>query len=788
MRWSFLTLLAILAFAGSASAADRREPLVDQVRKSADAGRDFLLRQQRDGNWEQGGVAGYPGGATALVLLALINAGVPLDDLAIQKGLDSLRKVPPEKTYVVGLQTMVFALTGKDRGLVERNVKWLLEARQKLPGKFTGWTYNKPNKDQPVAAPDHSNMQYAVLGLHEAKQAGVSVPADVWEAIRQHYVASQLTEDPNKGAWYYNDTTPQPRLTMTAAGLCGLIIAGMDLNAGREKFNEGRFERCGEYEESLAVKEAVKWIGNNFSITRIETEGHIYYSLYGLERAGRMTGLRYFGKLDWYREGCEYLVGKQNLDGAWSAASEPALIATSFALLFLSKGRTPVLMTKLPHEGGIGNSVLPRERATNDWNNDRNDARNLVEHASRELFKRKPMAWQVFNMPVGESDVNALAEELLGSPIAYFNGHLEPRFSDLEKKVLLKYVENGGLIFAEACCGDKRFDKGFRELMKDWFEAPLEELPPTHPIWTASGRVVSPKRFPLYGIQLGCKTVLIYSPKDVSCWWESNRTNDDDARKLVKGDAGMAFDLGLNLIAYATGLEPPKDRGTRGDVPRDEPTARVRSGYLKVALLRHGDDWKPAPQAMPTLMRELRKSAGLDVSLRTDDIGPLTRGFHEHKFLYMHGRKTFTYNEKELAALAYNLENGGLLLADAACGAKDFEKSFRAMVADLCKIWGGKYKLEPIPLSDELYSKQLNGTPILRVQCRRDEGGKRDTEYHSYEPLLEGVKIDGAWAIVFSKYDIGCALEKTRSPDCLGHDYDSAVRLGSAVVLYALKH
>jgi hypothetical protein len=782
MRWPhlLLTVLAILALSRSASAADRREPLVDQVRKSADAGRDYLLRQQRDGNWEHVGIAGYPGGATALTLLALLNAGVPLDDVAIQRGLEYLRKIPPEKTYVVALQTMVFALTGKDRDRIERNVKWLLDARQLLTGKFSGWTYNNAKGG---AAPDHSNMQYALLGLHEAQQAGVPIDANVWKEIREHYISTQLTEGESKGAWYYNATTPQPRITMTAAGLCGLIIAGMDLNVGREKFNNGRFENCGEYEESPAVKQALEWIGNNFSIARIEKEGHIYYSLYGLERAGRLTGQRYFGKLDWYREGCEYLVSKQNVDGAWSAGSEPALIATSFALLFLSKGRTPVLITKLPHDGGddAARVFLPRDRARNDWNNDRNDARNLVEHASRELFKRKPMAWQVFNTPVGENDVDALAEELLGSPIVYFNGHLEPRFSDLEKKILRKYVENGGLIFAEACCGDKRFDEGFRKLMKDWFESSLEELPATHPIWTAAGRVVNPKRFPLYGIQLGCRTVLIYSPRDVSCWWESNLTNAD-------GDARMAFDLGLNVIAYATGLEPPKDRGTRGDVLRDEPTARVRSGYLKVAQLRHGDDWKPAPQAMPTLMRELRQQKGLDVSLRTDELSPLSRSFHEHKFLYMHGRKTFTYNEKELAALAFNLENGGLLLADAACGAKDFEKSFRAMVADLCKVWGGKYKLEPIPLTDELYGKELNGTPISRVRCRREEGGKRDTAFKEYEPMLEGVKIDGAWAIVFSKYDIGCALEKTRSPDCLGHDYESAVRLASAVVLYALKH
>jgi len=55
-------------------------------------------------------------------------------------------------------------------------------------------------------------------------------------------------------------------------------------------------------------------------------------------------------------------------------------------------------------------------------------------------------------------------------------------------------------------------------------------------------------------------------------------------------------------------------------------------------------------------------------------------------------------------------------------------------------------------------------------------------------PYLEGIKIDGRWAVIYSKYDIGCALEKHQSSDCLGHDHASALRLASAAVLYAMQH
>jgi putative ABC transport system permease protein len=53
--------------------------------------------------------------------------------------------------------------------------------------------------------------------------------------------------------------------------------------------------------------------------------------------------------------------------------------------------------------------------------------------------------------------------------------------------------------------------------------------------------------------------------------------------------------------------------------------------------------------------------------------------------------------------------------------------------------------------------------------------------------IIEGLVIDGRLAIIYSKYDIGCALENHPSSDCKGHDHASALRLGAAAVLYVLK-
>ena len=112
-----------------------------------------------------------------------------------------------------------------------------------------------------------------------------------------------------------------------------------------------------------------------------------------MERAGRLSGQRYFGGHDWYEVGSRFLVDNQKDDGSWRGTGRGAfdtapVIATSFSLLFLSKGRTPVLISKLAY--GSKNST--------GWNNKRSDIKNLVEFCGKELFKGRPLAWQVFDV------------------------------------------------------------------------------------------------------------------------------------------------------------------------------------------------------------------------------------------------------------------------------------------------------------------------------------------------------------------------------------------------------
>ena len=76
-------------------------------------------------------------------------------------------------------------------------------------------------------------------------------------------------------------------------------------------------------------------------------------------------------------------------------------------------------------------------------------------------------------------------------------------------------------------------------------------------------------------------------------------------------------------------------------------------------------------------------------------------------------------------------------------------------------------------LDSDIHVRDLAaGRTIRTIRCRRLTGG----EFQPTVPILEGIKIDDRWVVIYSKYDIGCALEKHPSTDCLGHDHPSALK------------
>ncbi len=763
-----LLLLAGLVAAGSlpeptpAGAAVSREEVEQAI---AGAVRFLKSLQNRDGSWDDAD-GRAPVGTSALVTLALLTAGEGPEDPAVARALAHLERFDANQlgtTYAVGLQTMVFSHVaqlepGKYKVELLNNVQWLERAQIRPGDRFRwpgSWTYHDTKRGDG----DNSNSQYALLGLYAASEAGISVKPEVWAMARQYWEIAQRQNGPDRGAWGYFPNDMQPASgSMTCAGIASLVICGSRRFQGSEILVGDRIRNCGEGGFDPVLQGGIDWLSAHFRVGENYGKGQTwkYYYLYGLERTGRLSGLRFFGNHDWYFEGAEELVHEQDrLQGKWtgsSMAESNPLIATSFALLFLAKGRSPVLINKLRHGPG------------NDWNNDRDDIRNLTNLISRDW--KHLLTFQVVDPE------SATIEELMQAPILFFNGHKPPEFGPQGLANLRQFVEQGGLIFAEACCSKAEFDVGFRALMKQVFPEPeyeLQPLSPSHAVWRAR-HILTPDVHPLWGIDYGCRTVVIYSPEDLSCYWNQLEVQPDNPAVI------KAIRVGQNVIDYATGRELPPDKLAQRTVTEFE-MEQPKRGALHIAKLRHGGEWNVAPLAIPNLTTFLRQSAlKFDVVINHREFTtPRDPNLVYYPLVYLHGRAAFTFQQEDLEAIRQHLNpGGGMIFADAACGSEAFDTAFRRFAAQLYP----DQPLEPIPPDDELYTAR-SGFDLSDVEFTKGAGGGRG------RPQLEGVKLDGHWAIIYSKYDIGCALERQASLECKGYTHESALRIASNVVIYS---
>lgn len=747
------------------------EPITaEDVRDSIAGGIKYLLEEQDQNRGTWNDLPQYPGGVTALCTLALLNAGVEPSHPQIQKALTFLRTLEPSKTYSVALQTMVFCMAEpqRDQILIQRNASWF-ESTQLPNGS---WSY-------PSGDGDNSNAQFAVLALHEAERAGAEIRRETWEKAATYWAECQNPD----GAWGYKMDWNEGLGSMTCAGIGATVICQERVRAADAHVDNGLVECCQPHVDDDSLERAINWLARNFSVRRNPGRrgmGQVwhYYYLYGLERVGRLTARRFIGDHDWYREGAEYLIRQQDpFSHHWqgqNTAEDNPHIATSMALLFLSKGRRPVLMAKLEHGPG------------QDWNNHENDVANLT--ARVEKLWDIDLTWQVMDPE------SATVDDLLQSPVLFLSGSKAPELAGTEKKIR-DYLDRGGFLFAEACCLDgSGFEKGLRKYLDGVFpekEYKLRRAGPEHPIWRIEEivRPESPYVGRLWTVEYGCRTCVVFSEIDLSCYWElSGRGKLPDFPESITNRLADANAIGANVLAYATNREPKgKEAAFVAAIDPAEILAAGTRGTIQIAKLQHGGGCNDAPGALVNLLRaaaqgDLKLQASTDEYPIAADSPLLSR----YIMAFMHGRHDFRFTPAERENLREYLLNGGTLLADSICASKPFAEAFtreiQAVLPDT--------KLERIPISDPLFTNAAGGFDIRRVE-RRDPVARQaneplETRTRQVEPELMGIRLEDRWAVIFSPYDISCALEQHEAMECRGYTREDAARIGLNVLMYVL--
>lgn len=375
-----LLLLLLLSAATPVVAADSPTKKADErlkrlVNDAIDRGSKWLRKQQRpDGSFPSIYTRGYPMGPTALSVLALLHSGEDPNGEVVTAAFGWIRKshdqLGPDglKTYSVAVTIM--ALAERGRALSKSKGKFF------LPGKdhqwlkdLTLWIVSKQTSRGVWHYPfggayDHSNTQYALLALKEARRVGVRVEPKVFADALAHFLRTQEKNGPKvqrfeehggdgvysrqrrrvpgvdrvRGWGYLSAVTPTG--SMTAAGVAAVAICRGEIPGDTWKPLR---------EKGLtSMRDGLAWLGRRFDVRSNPRVGAVwhYYYLYGLERSGVLADVVYMGKHRWYAEGAKFLVDSQSPDGAWRTLTGGMpggrggrkvldVVDPAFALLFL---------------------------------------------------------------------------------------------------------------------------------------------------------------------------------------------------------------------------------------------------------------------------------------------------------------------------------------------------------------------------------------------------------------------------------------------------------------------
>ncbi len=733
----------------------------------------FLYSKQNpQGNWERVGEAANPnhvwdinhGGTTALSLYALLAAGEPYSDPRIRRGVEWMMQAEMKGVYAVAMRLngMWYLPRNLVRDRVRDDVSFLLRSQIRLPGKAAGH-YGYTEKTAPDVT-DHSVSQVAVLGMWMADRMGQGPSDDYWKRIETAWLRDQQPS----GGWSYRQR-PQGDFgvdgSMTAAGVATLFISQEYLHADKGLACKGNITNAG-------IESGLAWMREHFATAinpgtaPIEHQAPFYW-LYGVERCGVASGRKYFGRHNWFNEGVKELRRSQLAEGSFPASAGPLMNEihnTSFALIFLARGRQPVLINKLQYPGT--------------WNQRPRDAANFTRWYESQ-FERE-FNWQVVGIH------NHLAE-LHDAPVLLISGGGALGFTPTQREKLKQYVLGGGLVLGIADCQSVEFSRSFAALAEGLFPGEsMRVLPRDHPIMKGELPLSGPVEVQALGNGLR-EMFLLIPQQDPGRAWQAQGSAEQPA----------LFQIGAGILRYASGRE---DLRYKHDAPAVIPDPSIHpSMNVRLARIEHPGMWNPEPGGWSRVAGLLHNQNGIE--LTWDAVALADPALSNYSIAHMTGTQGFRIMPDERKQIMAFIAKGGTLLVDAAGGSPEFARSAEIEFGNL--VIGGR--LQPIRSDDPLLAPTiarpaaggentkprspdappafdpppLPGELPLKIAYRRaarSRIGKLD------ESRLQGVRVGRRWAIILSDMDLSCGLSGSNADGVAGYSPSTALEIVRRVI------
>jgi hypothetical protein len=704
-------------------------------------------------------------GADVLCVYALLQAGQAIDDPRLnpkepqmKRLINAMKSLPLStyhwETYARALRATALAIYDRpeDRQILSTDAAALIRGANQ-----GGYTYSLRARGRSgFVTWDNSNSQYGLLGVWSAAETGREVPGAYWEAVRNHWQQTQASN----GQWDYYRGATSGTHSMTCAGLASLFVAQDWLEPAHFDGNVGR----APFTPSIAG--GLKWLESGDNCINLD---HGPYDLYGLERVGLASGFKYFGAHDWYRELAASTIDLQAGDGHWEGgpvrpqpgmfgfgelsgiprfrSSNGPVVDTAYNLLFLARGRHPILMNKLRFDGF--------------WANRPRDLANLARFASRQL--ERPLNWQVVPLKKDWHVVSLETDwtDWMDSPVLYLASDQKVVFSAKEYDKIRNFVENGGLLFTQADGNSAAFNESAGQLAHKLFPAyEFADLPDNHVLYGTMFKV--PPVPGLKYVSNGSRILMLHSTTDLSRYWEIR----DDVNKPIP------FRFGTNLFIYAAGKRDLRNRLVSTYIPKVPATP---TATFTVARLSYAGNWDPEPAAWERFARWFQLQTGYGLELRTIPLRDLRPG--AAPFAVLTGTARYDLTDDEAAAVKTYVDAGGVLLIDTAGGTGNFAQGLQSSL--FFKVLSDRSS-HLIPPTHPLLTASAAGMedlthPRLRLFAVDTLGSRAD---------FPDELASGRGHILFTPLDLTTGLLGTQTWGILGYDPAYAQSLVKNAILW----
>ncbi len=752
-RW-LMGLALVLCFAATDARAkggiDVNAPPAspEQVQEAIDKAKLYLYSKQKDGNWEEVQqpnanrrehakvTADQWGGLTALATYALLAAGESPQDPRMKQAIDFLSKADIVGSYALGIRAAVWESLGRNnpkiQALAKNDAKLLLDIYSKMEGPQNKGFFNYTALE--TDRTDHSCSNYGVLGIWACAQMDVEIPLQFWKDVDAAWRRDQTDE----GAWGYETGKKDARFTMTGAGAATLFITQDFLNIGERSQCKGNLD-------DKAIDKAIEWLGANM---KEASGGRSYYGLYNLERVGVAGGYKYFGKVNWFDVGAGALIKSQDKNkGGWGAIPD-----TSWAILFLVHGHNPVMMNKLRYNIGGDRT---------NWNQRHRDAANLSKWVSRQT--ERDLNWQVVGLDVP-------VDELHDSPILYIAGDQGLVLKDDEVAKLKQFVEEGGIIVANADCNSVGFQTSFKKLgskmFPDYEWRNLMTKEPDHVIFTKEQfPAASWKNKPVvYALGNFAREYMFLLADDPSKNWQNRAFKT----------ATQSGELICNIFLYSV---ERKDLRYRGQTHIVRANAKITpKNTIKLARLQYEGNWNPEPGGWRREAAIMHNLYGAALTVDTVALGDGKLLAGGYKAAHLTGTFDFKLKDAQVAELKKFVSAGGTLLIDSCGGGSKFAVAAEALAMTLDPA--GKL----VTLAADHAALTAAGGKPLKVEYRQSARrviGNLDV------PRVKGLMVKDRAAVVVSDEDLSVGLVGEAVDGIVGYSTASTSEVVSNLLLYS---